>query len=441
MRLASGGGGTIVNPVRSLLRPAIVVAGLFALSACSGGLIPPHIDRGTAPPSRPPATGAVPPKPATPRETLPPTLENAVVEAGDNALGMGLVKGPPLEDLIWQNDRTVDALRAFRISCPGLQRRTDQTGLTSGSDWAQACSAAASWPEVNAAGFFTRYFEAVQVGDGKAHATGYFEPEIAASRARQGQYQTPIYRRPSDLVDVDLGQFSDSLKGKKIRGRVEGRSFVPYAERAQIVDSGALAGQGLEMAWAADPIEFFFLQIQGSGRLRMPDGSIMRIGYDGQNGRYYVGIGRLMKDRGLIEAGSMQDIMAYLRSHPEEGRAIMNENKSFIFFRELTGAGPIGAMGVPVTGEASVAADPRYIPLGAPVLLSLDRAEPNGVWIAQDTGGAIKGANRVDTFWGAGERARGIAGGMSARGSALLLVPLGTYARLAAENGWPATQP
>ncbi len=357
--------------------------------------------------------------------------------AGDNALGAGLMQGPPVSEVVGYNDRTRAALSAFRISCPALMRRTDQTGLTRGQDWTQACAAAASWPESSAAEFFARYFEAVQIGDGKAFATGYFEPEIAGARVRGGVYQTPIYRRPDDLVDVDLGQFSDNLKGKTIRGRVDGRKFVPYAARADI-EAGVLTNQGLELAWAADPVELFFLQIQGSGRVRMPDGSVMRIGYDGQNGRDYTGIGKLMKDRGLIQAGSMQDIMAYLRAHPAEGRAIMNENKSFVFFRELTGAGPIGAMGVAVMPEATVAADPRYIPLGAPVVLSLDRAEPNGIWIAQDTGGAIKGANRVDTFWGAGERARGIAGGMSGRGSALLLVPIGTYARLAADKAFSA---
>tara|TARA_R110000782_G_scaffold117364_3_gene207662 strand:- start:87721 stop:88959 length:1239 start_codon:yes stop_codon:yes gene_type:complete len=410
------------------------------LSACSGSIIPPSA--GPPPPSttRPSGESAAKPVPSTPRPPVVPA-QPAPVIAGENALGAGLTQGPPVAEIVRQNDHIRAALQAFRLSCPALVRRTDASGLTSGGDWAQACAAASSWPEAMAAEFFARYFEAVQVGDGKAFATGYFEPEIAASRMQQGIYQTPIYRRPPDLIDVDLGQFSDSLKGKRIRGRVEGRSFVPYADRAQIVDAGALAGRGLELAWAADPVEFFFLQVQGSGRLRMPDGSVMRIGYDGQNGRDYTGIGRLMKDRGLIQAGSMQDIMAYLRAHPEEGRAIMNENRSFVFFRELTGAGPIGAMGVPVTAEASVAADPLYIPLGAPVFLSLDRAEPEGLWIAQDTGGAIKGANRVDTFWGAGERARSIAGGMSARGSALLLLPIGTYARLAAEHGWSTTQP
>jgi len=310
-------------------------------------------------------------------------------------------------------------------------RRADSSGLTRGSDWNAACGAASSWPDTSASEFFSRYFEAVQIGEGKAFVTGYYEPEIHGARTRRAGYDVPVYRRPPDLIDVDLGQFSESLKGRTVRGKVEGTKLVPFDERARIV-AGALEGRGLELAWAADPVEFFFLQVQGSGRLLLPDGGVMRIGYDGQNGRDYTGIGKLMKDRGLIRNGSMQDIMAYLRANPVEGAQIMNENKSFVFFRELTGAGPIGAMGVAVTGEATVAADPKFVPLGAPVLLSLDRAEPNGIWIAQDTGGAIKGANRFDSFWGAGERARAIAGGMSARGSALVLLPTGSAARLSA---------
>ena len=269
------------------------------------------------------------------------------------------------------------------------------------------------------------------MGDGKAFATGYYEPEIAGCRNRAPGCETPIYRKPGDLIEVDLGLFSESLKGRRIRGKVQGSSFVPYDDRAAIT-SGALAGRGLELGYAADPVELFFLEVQGSGRVRLPDGSIMRIGYAGQNGRDYTGIGRLMRDRGLIQIGSMQDIMGWLRANPLEGRAIMNENKSYVFFQELTGPGPLGALGLPVTPEVTVAADPEFVPLGAPVLLSLDRAEPNGLWIAQDTGGAIKGSNRFDTFWGAGERARGLAGGMSARGSALILLPIGTYARLTA---------
>ncbi len=168
----------------------------------------------------------------------------------------------------------------------------------------------------------------VVVGDGNAFVTGYYEPEIAASRTLQSGYYVPIYRRPADLIEVDLGQFSDSLKGRKIRGRVEGANFVPYYDRAQI-ESGQLSGKDLEVAWAADPIELFFLQIQGSGRLRLPDGSYIGIGYDGQNGRDYVGIGGMLRDRGVLQPGqaSMQGIISYLRSQPDGGRAIMTRTK------------------------------------------------------------------------------------------------------------------
>ena len=335
------------------------------------------------------------------------------------------------------------ALQAFRISCPSLVRRTDQSGLTRAEDWRSACAAAASWRNDDATGFFATNFEAAQVGDGKSFATGYYEPEIVGSRTQGPGYYVPIYKRPTDLVDVDLGLFSDELKGKKIRGRVNGQSFVPYADRTEI-EEGALAGRGLEIAWAADAAEFFFLQVQGSGRLKLPDGTIMRIGYDGQNGRDYTGIGRLMRERGLLgpDQTSMQGIVNWLHDHPDEGRAIMRENKSWVFFKELTGPGPIGALGFPVTGNATVAADPNFVPLGAPVFLSMDRLEATGLWVAQDTGGAIKGSNRFDTFWGAGARARAIAGGMAARGTAFVLLPLGTLARIAQEQtSGPPPQP
>ena len=408
---------------------ALAVA--LLLSACAGSVIPPSPGGPASDRPSPTAAGdtAARPTPATPRPTLSVDMPAQPGIDVTTAAGLGITRGPAIADLLPSGERSRRALLAFRLSCPGLMRRADQSGLTRGSDWNNACAAASSWPESSASEFFSRYFEAVQIGDGAAFVTGYYEPEIAGSRSRQPGYDVPIYRRPSDLIDVDLGQFSDSLKGRSIRGKVQGTKFVPYDVRSQIV-AGSLAGRGLELAWAADPVEFFFLQIQGSGRLLLPDGGVMRIGYDGQNGRDYTGIGKLMKDRGLIQAGSMQDIMRYLRANPAEGAAIMNENKSFVFFREITGPGPLGAMGVPVTPEASVAADPKYIPMGAPVLLSLDRAEPNGIWIAQDTGGAIKGANRFDSFWGAGAQARAIAGGMSARGSALILLPIGSTARL-----------
>jgi membrane-bound lytic murein transglycosylase A len=353
------------------------------------------------------------------------------VPAGPNALSAGLVAAPAFATPPFDKDAAVRALAAFRLTCPALVRRVDQSGLTRQDEWKPACDAASRWPTEDAMGFFPAQFDLVQIGDGKALATGYYEPEIAGSRTRQPGYDVPVYRRPPDLVEVDLGLFSDTLKGRKIRGKVSGASFVPYADRAEI-ENGSLAGRGLEIAWAADPVEFFFLQVQGSGRLRQSDGSIMRIGYDSQNGRDYTGIGKLMKDRGLLGPGqsSMQGIMDWLRANPEQGKAIMRENKSWVFFRELTGAGPLGALGYQVVGRVSVAADPAFVPLGAPVLLSMDRADASGLWVAQDTGGAIKGANRFDTFWGAGDEARATAGGMQARGSAFVYLPKAAVARI-----------
>jgi membrane-bound lytic murein transglycosylase A len=359
--------------------------------------------------------------PAPPAPAKPPT-----------AALLGVSAGPALPAI--GEAEAARALEAFRISCPALVKRTDSSGLTRPEDWRTPCAAAAAAPAP--AAFFAEHFEVVQVGDGTAFVTGYFEPEIAGSRTRQPGFEVPVYRKPADLVEVDAA--TAEAAGTPRRGRLENGIVVPYFERSEI-ESGALAGKGLEIAWAADEIDFFFLQIQGSGRLRSPDGSVVRIGYAGQNGREYVGIGKLMKDRGLLGPGqtSMQGIVAWLRANPEEGKAIMRENKSYIFFQELTGPGPLGALGLPVTGRATVATDPKYVPMGAPVLLELDRIEANGLWIAQDTGGAIKGSNRFDTFWGAGAEAARIAGGMQGRGRAYVLVPRGTLARLDATTTQP----
>lgn len=408
---------------------AIVAAVAVLLSGCSTGMVggagsPDSAGSGAPPRAEPPVGQPIPATPLMPSPATPPATAKTGLQAG-------VVAGPPIRTLPITAQAAERALGAYRISCTAMQKRTDASGLTRGADWADSCAAARNWAGSDALNFFATYFEAVQVGDGKAHATGYYEPEIAGSRDRRPGYEVPVYAKPTDLAEVDLGQFADSLKGRKIRGRVEGKTFVPYYERSQI-EAGAISDMAPIIAWAADPVEMFFLEVQGSGRLRLPDGGVMRIGFAGQNGRDYTGIGKLMRDRNLLAPGqaSMQGIMAWLRAHPEEGRAIMNENKSFVFFQELKGAGPLGAMGLPVTGLASVATDPAFTPLGAPIFLSMDRAEANGLWVAQDTGGAIKGSNRFDTFWGAGEEARAIAGGMNSRGTAWLLLPVGTLARL-----------
>jgi membrane-bound lytic murein transglycosylase A len=354
----------------------------------------------------------------------------------DTALGAGVYRGPDIARLRIDVADAAAALASFRESCPRLLARTDASRLTEPGDWKLACEAARTWPAAAAPGFFAAHFEAARIGEGKAFATGYYEPEIAGVRRRQPGFDVPVYALPPDLVRARPGDAPPNANGQQPLGRYdEAGKFVPYFDRAAIED-GALMGKGLEIAWAQDAVEFFFLQVQGSGRLRAPDGTIMRIGYAGQNGHAYTGIGGVMRERGLLGtgpgqySGSMQGIMQYLRDHPVEGKALMRENKSWVFFRELTGDGPLGALGIPVRARSSVAADPRFVPLGAPVWLALDRSEANGLWIAQDTGGAIKGVNRFDTFWGAGADARTIAGGMSARGEGFVFLPKGTLQKL-----------
>jgi membrane-bound lytic murein transglycosylase A len=388
-----------------LVPRALALASLALLTACAT--------------RRPPL-----PPPAPPPVELPPTPVPPPPPANARALGVALAAPAPLTE-----DQARRALAAFTLSCPVLTRREDKSGLTRAQDWQALCAEAALANLVSASAFFRDRFEWVRVGEGKAFATGYYEPEIAGSRVRQPGHEVPVYRTPPDLTRCYGPQGTG-------RGRVDHEGFcVLYYTRAEIED-GALADKGLELAWAADPIDLFFLQIQGSGRLKLPDGSVMRIGYAEQNGREYSAVGRLLRERGLLPAGgaSRDAIIAWMRAQPDRGRALMRENLSYIFFKELTGPGPLGALNLPVTPRVTVAADPLFVPLGAPVFADFDRNEADGLWVAQDTGGAIKGANRFDTFWGAGDWAEQVAGGMSANGIALILLPKGTVARLEAER-------
>lgn len=381
-----------------------------------------------------------------PREAQRP-VPGVGASMGASALSVGLRAGPDVSTLGITAANAGPALVSFRESCPRITSRNDPSGLTRPADWQGACNAAMSWPANDAASFFATWFETAVVGDGTTYVTGYYEPEIAGTRTRQPGFSVPVYGLPRDLVHARPGDAPVKPNGMTPFGRYdETGHFVPYHERAEIED-GVLAGKGLEIAWAADPVELFFLQIQGSGRLRAPDGSVMRIGFAADNGQNYTGIGVVMRDRGLIGnqpgqyAGSMQGIMQYLRDHPEDGRMLMRQNKSWVFFRELNGDGPVGALGVPVRAHVSLAADPLFVPLGAPVFLSVDRGVAGGLWVAQDTGGAIKGANRFDSFWGAGTDARAVAGGMAARGTAMVLLPRGSLTRLGALGGYLPPQP
>jgi len=399
----------------SFLGRATLIASLVALSACATRPL-------EAPPAAPPVSPSPRPTPAPIPVPVPPT---APITA-PNARAAGVTLDSPRT---LKADEASRALQAFRASCSAVQRRQDASGLTQPGDWAGVCSEAASLASESAPGFFFYRFDWVRVADGRAFATGYYEPEIEGSPTPLPGY-VPIYRLPPDLIRCT------KTDGSTGRGRIDqSGTCTLYFTRAEIED-GALAGKGVELAWAKDPVDLFFLEIQGSGRIRMPDGSVLRIGYAGQNGRDYVAIGRLLRDRGILPSGgaNMAAIKDWIRTHPDEGKALMRENLSYIFFKELTGPGPLGALNVAVTPHATVATDPNFVPLGAPIYLhKADRHEVEGLWVAQDTGGAIKGPNRFDTFWGAGPEAVAIAGGMSASGEALILLPKGVVARALAQ--------
>ena len=382
---------------------ALALASSLFLAACA--------TRPVEVPKPVPAPAPVP-TPAPPAVVVvPPPPANAI------AAGVALAAVPGFVTQV----EASRALRAFRVSCPVVVRRQDKSGLASPASWAGVCAEAQSVAPENAAKFFRDRFDWISVGNGKAFATGYYEPEIVGSRTPLPGY-IPIHGVPTDLTRCTRPD------GQTGRGRIDETGICTlYHTRAEIED-GALTNKAPILAWAADPIDLFFLEIQGSGRVRFPDGSVMRLGYANQNGREYVAIGRLLRERQILPPGgtNMQAIKAWMRSQPDGGRSLMRENLSYIFFKELTGPGPLGAINVPVTPRATVAADPNFVPLGAPVFLASERPEAYGFWIAQDTGGAIKGANRFDTFWGAGEEATHIAGGMASSGVAMILVPKGS---------------
>lgn len=258
--------------------------------------------------------------------------------------------------------------------------------------------------------------------------TGYYEAVLRAARTRQGRYQTPVYGVPPDLAVADLGLFKPELRGQRITGRVENNRFMPYPGRAAITEAADFKAPVL--LWADDPVDVFFLQVQGSGRALLDDGAELRLAYAAQNGRPYTAIGRVLKEQGLLteDKVTMASIRAWLRDHPGEQDSIMNSNASYVFFQINNGSGPVGAAGLPLTPERSLAVDPKFILLGAPVWI--DCGHPEGgqmqrLMIAEDTGGAIKGPIRGDVFWGYGARAEALAGSMQSRGRIYLLLPHG----------------
>jgi membrane-bound lytic murein transglycosylase A len=357
----------------------------------------------------------------------------------------------------WDASDPRAALRAFAASCAKIMQRPDADAFggsaeygTAG-DWKAACAAALNahdFPADAARGFFGQWFTpavAANHGDAIGLFTGYYEPELNGSRKKQGRFQTPLLARPVDLIMVDLGTFRDALKGERIAGRVDGGRLVPYAKRGDIV-AGALGPRTHPIVYVDDPVDAFFLQVQGSGRVKLNDGAMIRVGYDGQNGYPYTAIGRLLVERGAIAKDqlSMQAIRAWLVAHSGEARSLMDENASYVFFKELEIANPNdgapGSAGVPLTAEASLAVDTRFHGLGAPIWIEAhapapDAAKPDvdfrRLLVAQDTGGAIRGPVRGDVYWGAGKTAESVAGRMAHKGKLFVLLPKPVAAKLA----------
>jgi len=303
------------------------------------------------------------------------------------------------------------------------------------ADWVAPCRALAAVPagsDPAARAFLEEWFRpflAGNHGDAEGLFTGYYEAELRGSRTRKGDYQTPLRRRPSDLVMVDLGEFRDGMKGERIAGRVVDGRLRPYEDR-KAIEAGALKEPGLDLVWVDDPVDAFFLQIQGSGRVTLDDGSVMRVGYDGQNGHPYFAIGRELVARGALtkDEVSMQSIRAWLDANPDQAKGVLHMNPSYVFFRVLDGEGPIGAQSVPLTPGRSLAVDPRFVAYGTPLWLDAEdpldaRARVRRLMVAQDTGGAIRGPVRGDVFWGHGEEAELRAGKMKSKGRYWLLIP------------------
>ncbi|MCC7483796.1 MAG: murein transglycosylase A [Burkholderiales bacterium] len=422
---SSGPGGRVnhrgaARAVRyRLLAPA--AAGALLMAGCEA-LAPK--------PAPPPVTGTAPPPaaealPAPEVEPGPPAVEPAPPRA---AIDPSALRPADWKDLPgWRADDPAAAWGAFRASCrsPGMP-----------AAFRESCAAAHAMPAPDretARRFFETRLKPYRVvsgdGAGEGLLTGYYEPLLRGSRRASERYRFPVLAVPEDLLVVDLAELHPELKGLALRGRLDGRRVVPYLDRAGIEQGRA--GAGREIAWVDDPVELFFLQIQGSGRIALDSGETIRVGFGDHNGYPYRSIGRLLVERGELapSEASMQGIKAWARANPGKLTELLNQNARYVFFRELTatGAGPPGALGVPLTPRRSIAVDPRFVPLGAPVFIAttwpLTNRPMNQLVLAQDTGSAIRGAVRADYFWGYGEEAAREAGRMKQRLRMWVLLP------------------
>ncbi len=341
----------------------------------------------------------------------------------------------------WSQSDPRGALAAFHRTCDALAKLPGSKAMGaryagSVGDWQGACAAAPnSAASARAArDYFEAWFTPVSVG-GEGLFTGYYEPELRASRTRHGAYQTPIYGLPADLVSVDLGAFKPELAGEHVEGQLVGHKLIPFPTRADI-DAHGVNAQVL--FYAEDPIAVFFLHVQGSGRVRLEDGTSARVAYAGQNGKPYTPVGRTLIEQGALERGqvSLQAIRDWLKTHPGKMRDVLETDQSFVFFQEKpvgdASLGSAGSEGVSLTPGASLAVDPHIHALGAPFYVATTTADTEAgksvpllqhLFIAQDTGGAIRGAVRGDVFWGFGPSAENMAGRMTSRGTFYVLLP------------------
>ena len=331
----------------------------------------------------------------------------------------------------WNDDDQAAAWPAFIASCRGVASKPHGPG------WKRVCDlarAADGKPGHDPRRFFESQLKpyAIQTADGSGTGlvTGYYEPLLRGSRMRAKGYEQPVRGVPDDLLTIDLGTVFPELKDKRVRGRLEGNKVVPYWSRAEIAARGDKV-PARTLLYVDDAVELFFLQVQGSGRVKLADGTTIRLNYADQNGYPYQSIGRVLVDRGelKLEDASMQGIQAWARANPGRLDELLNSNPSYVFFREAPNGngGPVGALGVPLTAERSIAVDPRSVPLGAPVFLATTRPNSpkplNRLVLAQDTGSAITGAVRADFFWGFGKEAGEQAGRMKQSGRMWVLLP------------------
>lgn len=364
-----------------------------------------------------------------PERTLPPSGSVPPLSAKAETLQPVSFKELPG----WEKDDLRESWPAFIASCEVLVKKIE---------WKEPCSIAQdvnTRDDASIRQFFEAFFVPHQVrnadGSDTGLVTGYYEPLLHGARKRGGAFQTPLYRTPDDLLTIDLTSVYPELKGKRLRGRLQGSKVLPYPSRAEIVNSGRLNGK--ELLWVDDPIDAFFLQVQGSGRVQLTDsGTVVRLAYADQNGQPYKSIGKYLVDRGdlTLDQASAQGIKAWYAAHPERRQELLNANPSYVFFKEEqivdTKKGPKGALGVSLTPMRSIAIDSAILPLGVPVYLST--TQPNTstplqrLVMAQDTGGAIKGAVRADYFWGFGAQAGEKAGKMKQRGMMWVLLPKST---------------